>query len=159
MIHSIHYKPGINYALQHTQFTSDQCSELQKPVVNALLSKMGFSRKMARAAVYGPRHLGGLEFIHLKTEQFCLQLQYLVRCLAKCTLQTREYLHPIAAYQQFLGTQKPFFNQDPSKFCYKPKNSKLTYLWTKLHEFDLRVASSVLWTPQSKFKNDKTIMD
>ena len=88
MIHSIHYKPKINYALHHTQFTSARCSDLQKPVVNALLPKMGFSRKTARAIVYGPRRLGGLEFIHLEREQFCLQLQYLVRSLSKSTLQT-----------------------------------------------------------------------
>ena len=159
MIHSIHYKPGITYALQHTRFTSVQCEDLQKPVVNALLPKMGFSRKMARAVVYGPRRLGGLEFIHIETEQFCLQLQYLVKCLSQSTLQTREYLHLTAAYQQYLGTKTQFFNQEPTRFCYKPLNSKLTFLWTKLKEYDLRISSSILWTPHSKYENDQTIMD
>ena len=159
MIHSIHYKPKINYALHHTQFTSARCSDLQKPVVNALLPKMGFSRKTARAIVYGPRRLGGLEFIHLEREQFCLQLQYLVRSLLKSTLQTWEYLHLVAAYQRYLGTEQQFFDQDPKKFCYKPTNSKLTFLWTKLHEFNLQITSSILWTPASCFQDDKTIMD
>ena len=159
MIHSIHYKPKINYALHHTQFTSARCSDLQKPVVNALLPKMGFSRKTARAIVYGPHRLGGLEFIHLETEQFCLQLQYLVRSLLKSTLQTREYLHLVAAYQRYLGTEQQFFDQEPMKFYYKPTNSKLTFLWMKLHEFNLQITSSTLWTPASRFQDDKTIMD
>ena len=98
MIHSVQYKPAIKYALQHTRFAPSQCHELQKPVVNSLLPKMGFNRKMLRAVVFGPRALGGSEFIHLETEQFALQLTYYVRCLTRQGLQNRENIHLTAAY-------------------------------------------------------------
>ena len=58
MIHSVHFKPAIKYALEHTRFTPKQLKSLQVPIDNSLLWKMGFNRKMKRAICYGPRHLG-----------------------------------------------------------------------------------------------------
>ena len=146
MIHSVQYKPAI-YKI---------CA---KPVVNSLLPKMGFNRKMPRAVVFGPRALGGSEFIHLKTEQFALQLTYYVRCLTCQGLQNRENLHLTAAYQRFLGLTKQFFQTDPNTICYKPRNSKMTFLWTEIWKHDLRLISQTLWIPESQFKNDQGIME
>ena len=132
-------KPAIKYALQLTRFAPSQCHhELQKPVVNSLLPKMGFNRKMPRAVVFGPRALGGSEFIHLETEQFSLQLTYYVRCLTRKGLQHRENIYLTAAYQRFLGLTKQFFQTDPNTICYKPRNSKMTFLWTEIWKHDLR---------------------
>ena len=160
MIHSVQYKPAIKYALQHTRFAPSQCHELQKPVVNSLLPKMGFNRKMPRAVVFGPRALGGSEFIHLETEQFALQLTYYVRCLTRKGLQHRENIYLTAAYQRFLGLTKQFFQTDPNTICYKPRNSKMTFLcWTEIWKHDLRLISKTLWIPESQFENDQGIME
>ena len=59
IIHSVHFKPAIKYALEHTRFTSKQLKALQVPIDNSLLPKMGFNRKMKRDICYGPRYLGG----------------------------------------------------------------------------------------------------
>lgn len=49
---------------------------------------------MPWAVVYGSVIYGGLSFVHLETEQFCLQLLYLVKeSLSWNTLQNREYIH------------------------------------------------------------------
>ena len=114
---------------------------------------------MPRAVVYGPIALGGLSFVHLETEQFCLQLVYLVRSLSKDTLQTREYHHLIAAYQQYLGISTQFFSIDPFAICYKPINSLITYLWTEMHKYDVRLVSDLFWIPKSRFTNDQSIME
>ena len=82
-----------------------------------------------------------------------------MKTLSKQTLQTREYLHLIAAYQQFLGTETSFFEQSPDSFPYRPSNSKLTFLWEKMHQHDIRLQSKLFWLPKSDFDNDEAIMD
>lgn len=106
MIHSVQYKLAIKYALQHTRFAPRQCDDLQKPVVNAILPKMGFNRKMPRAVVYGPRALGGMEFIHLETEQFALQLRYFRKMPYPSRIAKQRVPPPHCSITAFLGTHE-----------------------------------------------------
>ena len=84
---------------------------------------------------------------------------YFVKTLSKQTLQTREYLHLIAVYQQFLSTATPFFDQPPARFPYKPLHSKMTYLWEQMHQHTINLQSSLFWLSTSKYDNDVAIMD
>jgi hypothetical protein len=159
MIHSIQYRPAISYILHHTRFTTAQCKELDSPIVNSLLPKMGFNRNTPRKVVFGPRKYGGLAFTHIETEQLKLQLCYYVKALRKGGLQSEEYRTLTAAYQQFLGVGTQFFSLNPEKFKFRPKNSKITFLWEGLWNNGMRIEGTSLWTPTMRIKGDEAIMD
>ena len=136
---------NINW-LSNMLYNIQDLRQLQKPVVNSLLPKMGFNRKTPRAVVFGPHALGGSEFIHLETEQFTL---HYVRCLTCTGLQHTENIHLTAAYQHFLGLTTQFFRTNPNTICYKPRNSKMTFLWAEIWKHNLRLISKILWIPES----------
>jgi hypothetical protein len=63
-------------------FTVVFCSEdIQRPVVNVILLKMGLNRNMARNVVFGTCKYGCLGVDHLATGQGFAQLQYLIEIL------------------------------------------------------------------------------
>jgi hypothetical protein len=65
-----------------TKLSLNQCKSIQSPVVCATLNKMGINRNIARAAVFGPKGLGGLEMHHLYTLQATKRLQYFLGHIA-----------------------------------------------------------------------------
>jgi hypothetical protein len=56
----------------------DECKEIQKPPVNAILPKMGINRNTKREVVFGTTKYGGLGLAHLVAVQGYGQLQYLL---------------------------------------------------------------------------------
>jgi hypothetical protein len=59
------YLPSIGYRTPATALTQQECYNIQKPVVNAILPKMGTSRKYHRSVVFGTAQFGGLGLEHL----------------------------------------------------------------------------------------------
>jgi hypothetical protein len=53
----------------------------QRPVVNAILPKMGIDRNTSRSVVFGTSKYGGLALDHLTTDQGLGQFQYLIGIL------------------------------------------------------------------------------
>ena len=45
---------SIGYCLPITQFIDAQCDEIQKPMYNAMLPKMGFNPHFPRTVIFGP---------------------------------------------------------------------------------------------------------
>jgi hypothetical protein len=74
---------SIGYGTPSTSLSYQECNDMQKPVVNSILPKMGFNRNTARAVVFGTSHHGGIGLDHLATVQLYGQLQYIlgsIRC-------------------------------------------------------------------------------
>jgi hypothetical protein len=69
---------NIGYGTPATSLTYKECDNMQKPVINSILPKMGINRKAARAVVLGTSHHEGLGLDHLATVQLYGQLQYLL---------------------------------------------------------------------------------
>jgi hypothetical protein len=55
-----------------------ECDDLQKPVVNAILPKMGITSKPPRAVVFRTTRYGGIGLDHITSVQSHGQLQYLL---------------------------------------------------------------------------------
>jgi hypothetical protein len=53
--YNCYYMPSIAYGTPATTLTFKECDDLQKPVVNAILPKMGITSKAPRAVVFGIR--------------------------------------------------------------------------------------------------------
>jgi hypothetical protein len=63
------YMPSLAYGTLVTPLTLAECTILQKPVVNAILSKMGINRKAPHAIVFGTSKYGGFQLDHLAAVQ------------------------------------------------------------------------------------------
>jgi hypothetical protein len=66
----------MGYGTPATTFSKKDCEEIQKPVVNAILPKMGIARTAPRV-VFGTAQYGGLGFTHLTELQGHTRIQYL----------------------------------------------------------------------------------
>jgi hypothetical protein len=63
------YLPSIGYGTPATTLTQQECYNIQKPVVNAILPKMGIRRKSHRSVFFGTAQFGGLGLEHLAEYQ------------------------------------------------------------------------------------------
>jgi hypothetical protein len=59
------YMPSLAYGVPATSSMIEECTDFQKPVVNAFFPKMGINCKAARAVVSAASKYGGLELDHL----------------------------------------------------------------------------------------------
>jgi hypothetical protein len=72
------YLPLTGYVTPEKTLTQQECYNIQKPVVNAVLPKMGISRKAHRSVVFGTDQFVGLGLEHLAAYQGHNRLQYLM---------------------------------------------------------------------------------
>jgi hypothetical protein len=69
------YMNIIGYGTPSTSLSYQDYDDMQKPVVNSILPKMGINRKVARAVVLRTSQHGGLRIDHLAAVQLYGQLQ------------------------------------------------------------------------------------
>jgi hypothetical protein len=91
--------PSIGYGTPATTLSQQECYDLQKPVVNAILPKMGISRKAHRSVVFGTAQFGGLGMEHLAAYQGHNCLQYLMGHL-RCNSTTSKLMRLMLGYTQ-----------------------------------------------------------
>jgi hypothetical protein len=72
------YLPSLGYGMCATTLSFQEFEDIQRPVVNTILPKMGFNRKSARSVVFRTAQFGGLVLGHLATLQGHSRLQYIV---------------------------------------------------------------------------------
>jgi hypothetical protein len=93
------YLPLIGYGTPAKTLTQKECYNIQNPVVNAILPKMGTSRKAHRTVVFGTAQFGGLGLDHLAAYQGHSRLQYLTGHL-RCNNNTGNLMRSILDYTQ-----------------------------------------------------------
>jgi hypothetical protein len=93
------YMPSIGYGTPATTLTQQECYNIQKPVVNAILPKMGISRKAHRSVVFGTAQFGVLGLEHLAAYQGHNRLQYLMVHL-RCNSTTGKIMRSMLDYTQ-----------------------------------------------------------
>jgi hypothetical protein len=81
MVYNSYYMASLSYGTTATSLDIKECEAIQRPVVNAILPKMGVNRNTARTVVFGTSKYGGLVLDHLAAVQGCAQLQYLIGSL------------------------------------------------------------------------------
>jgi hypothetical protein len=78
MAYNSFYMPSLGYGIPATTLTKQDCEEIQKPVVKAILPKMGIARSAPRTVVFGTAQFGGMGLTHLAALQVHTRLQYLL---------------------------------------------------------------------------------
>jgi hypothetical protein len=51
------YMPSLGYGVSATTLTKEECEDIQRPVVNAILPKMGIARSAPRKVVFGQNNM------------------------------------------------------------------------------------------------------
>jgi hypothetical protein len=93
------YLPSIGYGTPATTLTLTQqeCYNIQKPVVNAILPKMGIRIKAHRSVVFGTAQFVGFGLEHLAAYQGHNRLQYLMGHL-RCNSTTGKLMRSMLDY-------------------------------------------------------------
>jgi hypothetical protein len=81
MAYNSNYMASHSYGTAATSLDIKECEEIQRPVVNAIVPKMGVNRNTARNVLFGTSKYGGLGLDHLPAVQGFAQLKYLIGSL------------------------------------------------------------------------------
>jgi hypothetical protein len=93
------YLPSMGYGTSATTLTQKECYDIHKPVINAILPKMGISRKAPRNVVFDTSQYGGLGLEHLASYQVRIRLQHLMGHL-RCDLTPGKLMRSMLDYTQ-----------------------------------------------------------
>jgi hypothetical protein len=78
MAYTAFYMPSMGYGTPATTLSKEDCEEIQRAVVNAILPKMGIARTAPRAVVFGTAQYRGLGLTHLTALQGHTRIHYLL---------------------------------------------------------------------------------
>ena len=59
---------------------------------------------------------------------------------------------------QFLGSETPFFHDNPDAFSYQPKSSLITFVWEELHAMNGTLSSDKWWLPTTAYQSGPPII-
>jgi hypothetical protein len=106
------YLPSLGYGMGATTLSFQECEDIQRPFIKAILPKMGINRKAARSVVFGTAQFGGLGLDHLATIQGYSGLQYLLGHILYGD-HTGQLMRMLIEYTQLeCGTMENILEQD-----------------------------------------------
>jgi hypothetical protein len=89
------YVPAVKYPLTSSFLSQSQLKGIQTKAMAIITARCGFNRNTKSEVLYGPRDLGGADFLHLAVQQGICQVTYFLRHwrlqspvgkLLKCTM-------------------------------------------------------------------------
>ena len=159
IVYECRYRAMIRYPLDVTHFTPNQCNTLQKPVIDALLPKIGLNRKTPRVVIYGPMSLGGMEIMDLRLEQVVRQWETTRGHMCREDRVGQGLLLTLNDHQCIIGSETVFLNNDPNRYNYGVRNTRWKFIWESMWENNLTVELYDNWVPKRNADNDVNIMD
>ena len=158
IVYSTRFRAMLRFPLAVTQFTVEECNEIQRHFYAVLLPRIGFNRHIKRDIIFGPTALGGRELFDLRLEQ---QIHHWKATLGH--LRRRDTVGlgleiTLTDHQVYIGTSKPFFQYNPARFPYSPSNTRWTFTWKMAFENNLVVQIYDHWIPPLQ-DGDVNIMD
>jgi hypothetical protein len=99
MAYNSFYMPSLGYGTPATTLSMKDCEEIQRPVVNIILPKIGIARTAPRSVVFGTAQCGGLGLTHLAALQGHTRLQYIMGHL-RCDDSTGRLVQMLLGYTQ-----------------------------------------------------------
>jgi hypothetical protein len=154
------YLPSLGYGMCATTLSFQECEDIQHPVINAILPKMGIGRKAARGVVFGTAQFGGPGLDHLATLQWHSRRQYLLGHV-QCGDHTGQLVRMLIEYTQLeCGTIENILKQYYDRFsnCII-KKKWIIEIWQHLHSCKATVAVQQKWKPRVGRINDTVIVD
>ena len=69
----------MTYPMAFTRFTPKECHMLNTFIDTAILPKIGLDQNTPKALLYGPLHLGGINYPTFETIQIVASITYLIK--------------------------------------------------------------------------------
>jgi hypothetical protein len=160
MAYSSCYMASLGYGTAATSISMDECKEIQKPPVNAILPKMGITRNTKREVVFVTTKYGGLGLTNLAAVQGYGQLQYILGHLRSD--DTSGTLSRILMEFTHLecGMEQEILSCDFDKY---EKNilttNWITECWIFLKLCDATIQTTGTWKPLRGRKGDVALME
>jgi hypothetical protein len=128
------YLTSLGYGASATTLTQQECYNIQKPVVNDILPKMGINSKAHRSVVFGTAQYGGLGLEHLAAYQGHSRLQYLMVHL-HCNIATGKLMRSMLDYTQLeCGCTENILEQEYGRYSSVIMTENwITGIWEHLH--------------------------
>jgi hypothetical protein len=160
MAYNAFYMPSMGYGTPATILSNKDCEEIQRPVVNAILPKMGIARTAPRAIVFGTAQYGGLFLTHLAALQGHTRLQYLLGHL-RWGNATGRIVQMLLEYTQLeFGCRGNPLAQDYNNYSALLINTNwITEVWEHLQTCKAKVEIDGLWQPTENRVRDIVIME
>jgi hypothetical protein len=154
------YMPSLGYGVPSTTLTKEKCEDIQRPVVNAILPKMGIVRSAPRKVVFRTKQYGGLGLSHLAVLKGNRRLQYLLGHL-RCGDTTGELMKMLLEYTQLeCGCRGNPLQQEYKNYEGLLLNKTwITEVWGHLSTCKATVEINGLWEPKENRKSDLAIME
>jgi hypothetical protein len=156
----MHFMLSLGYGTPATTLTKQDCEEIQKAVVNAILQKMGIARSAPRAVIFGTAHFGGLGLTHLAAMQGHARLPYLLGHL-RCGDATGSLMQMLLEDNQLdFGRRGNPLAQDYNNYSALLINTNwITEVWEHLNTCKAAVEVDGLWQPEANREHDTVIME
>jgi hypothetical protein len=160
MEYNAFYMRSMGYGTPATTLTNKDCEEIQRPVVNAILPKMGFDWTVPRAVVFGTSQFGLLGLTHLAVLQCHTHLQYLLGHLRRGDA-TGRLMQILLEYTQLeCGCRGKPLVQDYNNYSALLINTNwITEVWEHLQTCKAKVEIDGLWQPTENRVHDIVIME
>jgi hypothetical protein len=157
LAYNSYYIASLSYSTVATSLDIKECEEIQRPVVNAILPKMGINRNTARSVT---RKYGGLGLDHLAAVQGLGQLQY---CIGIMRIQytTGDLYQMLLEYTQLeCGTATLILEANFNRYEHAILTKNwITECWRYLSLCNASVTISGLWLLTKGRLRDKALMD
>jgi hypothetical protein len=154
----LHGKPF--YGTAETSLDIKEYEEIQRPVVNPILPKMGINRSTSRSVVFGTSKYGGLGLDHLAVVQGFGQLQYLIGGMWTQDTTGDLYQMLLEYAQLEYGIATPILEANFARYEHAILTKKwITECWRYLSLCKSSVTISGLWSPTKGRLRDAVLMD
>jgi hypothetical protein len=149
-----------SFYLTSITLSQQECYNIQKPVVNAILPKMGISRKAHRSVVFGTAQFGVLCVEHLAAYQGHNRLQYLMGHL-RCNSTTGKLMRSMLDYTQLeCGCSGNVLEEDYERYSRVLLTENwITGIWEHLHSCKSTLKITAEWKPLPNRNNDVVMME
>jgi hypothetical protein len=160
MAYGAYYLPSLAYVTPATTLSYKECEDVQRPVVAAIIPKMGIVRNAARNFFFGSAKYCGLGLNHLATIQNYSRLQYLIGHIRSKSITSKLIRHQLDYTHLEIGCSAQVLGQDYNRYSQAILCPNwITAIWESLHACRASVAINSDWIPQPEKIGEITIME
>ena len=149
--------PKVTYPMAFTQFTQQECKRLNTVIDTAMLPKIGLNQHMPKAVVYGPLHLGGINYPKFETIQVVASITYLVKQLRWNKDMAKDILIILSTTQLVAGLCRPILEDTDSALPHVPCGWIMA-IRARLRNIDAKIWIEEAWYPRCQREHDEPIM-
>ena len=151
--------PALIYPVAVLALTEDQCDEIVRPALKAVLKNLNIPFTTSRLLLYGPARYGGPNIPNLYVQEYIIKLMMVIGHLQKKGTTATILDIVLGTSQQQVGVSKPILETDYIKYGFLLDDGWIKSLWKFLYEMNGSLIIRDIWTPQSNYSDDIFIMD